>query len=78
MAENRMADVAKLFGKELGERFNVQDGKTNGLKNTFLCCFYTDRFESEIPGFKWSYKYNDVRLFSSLIRGEAEIVEDEK
>ena len=25
MAENKMAEVAKLFGKELGEKFRVKD-----------------------------------------------------
>ena len=71
MAENRMAGVAGLFGKKLGERFTiVRDNRQMDVKFT-------------VAGLEVSDYYNpyvdlDAFVLIDLLTGEAEIVGDEE
>ena len=73
MAENKMEQVAAMFGKKLGEEFIVDEKE--GRKN--LICkitekglfFYHDSYEA------W---WQDSGLLSELITGRAVIVDDER
>lgn len=67
---NRMADVAKLFGKELGEMFTAEivDGESVGK------CWFTP---TGLEGQWLTGDRADIFLVK-LLTGEAEIVEDEQ
>ena len=69
MAENRMADVAKMFGKELGEPFIIDlEGETFEGKFTeagFKACFLGDEFCND-----------DEEMLHCLILGEAVIIDE--
>ncbi len=67
-AENRMADVAALFGKELGEEFMAR------LKVGFEinCKFTNEGFKQELVDGDW---YDNDNFLRRLLTGEAEIVE---
>lgn len=70
MAENKMAEVARLFGKKQGERFRV---KFHGFK--FDCVFCDGRFEVwGKPEF--AHDFFDEVMFYALCSGEAVIVND--
>ena len=71
MADNKMAEVAKMFGKRLGEEFIVNEEECR--KN--LICKMTERGLFFYHG---SYKawWQDSGLLSELITGEAVIVDD--
>lgn len=70
MAENRMADVARLFGKKINEEFIVDfDGEIYDCKFTeegFKSCFIGDSLYDD-----------DESLLETLILGDAMIVEAE-
>jgi hypothetical protein len=71
MAENKMAQVAQMFGKQLNEAFIARyDGillDCRFTENGFESCPYGDEFYDD-----------DADMMQFLILGEAEIVEDEK
>lgn len=68
MAENKMEQVAALFGKKLGERFTVQYYDT-----CFDCRFMSDTFDvMDAPPFTCCF---DERVFHGLFTGEAVIVD---
>lgn len=68
MAENRMTEVAALFGKTLGEEFVVvKEGFMYKVK------FTEKDFRVMAPGMK-HFSWNDT-LLKDLITGQAEIVE---
>ena len=74
MAENKMAQVAALFGKKLGEEFTVQDfsGYRYDMKFT-INGFYvvpTD-FHDDTPDWGW-----DNDLLEHMLTGKAVIVDD--
>lgn len=69
--KNKMAEVAKLFGKELKERFCI--------------IRYGDRYDArflergfEVYGLENPYVDMDSFVLMDLLTGKAEIVEDEK
>ena len=66
---NRMADVAALFGKKLGEEFTVDNGERS------VKCRIT---ESGLSFYHASYSHwwDDSGLLIELLIGEAVIVDD--
>lgn len=71
---NHMEEVAKLFGKKLGEEFIMKWGNEQG--NVEYMCEFTARGLRCVPSAKNDTKYaysNNDWLFLLLI-GEAEIV----
>ena len=71
MAENKMEQVAAMFGKALGEEFTVKhneiyDGKRNKAKFT----------EKGFYVFKRRVWNEDLWIFFKLLTGEAVIVDD--
>jgi hypothetical protein len=71
MAENKMEQVAQMFGKKLGERFSIiRYGKR-----------YDARFLErgfEVYGLENPYVDMDAFVLENLLTGRAEIVEDEE
>ena len=71
MAENKMAQVAQMFGKRLRERFCIiRYGKS-----------YDARFLErgfEVYGLENPYVDMDAFMLDDLLTGRAEIVEDEE
>lgn len=76
MAENKMAEVAAMFGKKLGEPFEV--GICGELKSKRHKCKLTEGglYEWYEDWQKWVFDPEDI--LHDLLTGEAEIVEDEK
>ena len=71
MAENKMAQVAKMFNKQLNEAFIV---RYDGI---LLDCRFTETgFEECVFGDE--FYDDDADMMQCLILGEAEIVEDKK
>lgn len=69
MKENKMAEVAQLFGKELGEEFHFKVGKTvMKAKWTEMGLMSTD-----FAGRWWPCCY-----MPSLLTGQAVIVDDDR
>lgn len=70
MAENKMAQVAALFGKKLGERFTIIKGNKK-LDARFM------RYGFDLMG-EYENPYMDLDFFvlADLLTGEAEILED--
>ena len=67
MAKNKMAQVAELFGKKLGEEFDIKWGE----------CEYTIRFT--IDGMEVTDdcgEWYEAQLYRVLLIGEAEIMEE--
>jgi hypothetical protein len=71
MAENKMAQVAQMFGKELGEEFYA---RLDGNKCEIKCRFTKNGLEQSIVDGLWN---DNDRFFKLLLIGRAEIVEDE-
>ena len=72
MAENRMAEIASMFGKKLMERFTIQD-KRNGDK-------YGARFTVaglDVCGAENPFLDLDCYFLEGLLIGSFEIVEGE-
>jgi hypothetical protein len=71
MTENKMTEVAKLFGKKLNEPFYLKDHKGVVLLYVFTesGMYFLNHGEKDI---------NDHYRFLKLFTGEAEIVKDEK
>lgn len=70
MTNNRMAEVAAMFGKKLGEEFMAK------LKVGFEinCKFTNEGLKQEIVDGDW---YDNDTFLRRLLTGEAEIVEGE-
>lgn len=69
MAVNRIKQVAKMFGKELGEEFYA---RLDGHKFDIKCRFTKGGFEQSIIDGLWN---DNDRFFKLLLIGRAEIVE---
>lgn len=69
MAENKMEEVAAMFGKELGEEFTIL------LANKMRRVAYFSEKGLYISG-TWHFVVSATAL-KELLVGEAEIVEDE-
>lgn len=69
MAENKMEQVAELFGKKLGEKF-----KTTFMLNSVFV-FTPDGIREIYYGHMFE---PNPYVLEALIKGSAEIVEDEK
>lgn len=71
MTENRMAEVAKLFGKELGEKFRIKDLIT---ENIYIAVFDNYGMRAYIEGIPstWLPRRDMVMR---LIVGEAVIID---
>jgi hypothetical protein len=78
MAENKMAQVAALFGKKLNEpfkiRFNILNGEVNGVISYEYYAF-TENGLCRILEMGTSI---EAYALLYLLNGNAEIVEDEK
>lgn len=72
MAENKMAEVAKMFGKKLGEEFRLKAGCGN-IELVRFCEKGMEYYSVVLCGWKPS-----ERMLLLLLTGEAEIAEDEK
>jgi hypothetical protein len=70
MAENKMAQVAAMFGKKLGEEFTAR------LKVGFEinCKFTNEGLKQEIVDGDW---YDNDNFLRRLLTGQAEIVDGE-
>jgi len=71
MAENKMAEVAKLFGKQLGEVVWIINQKNEMVQYTFLDggLFY---IKDGIPSF------NDYYMLIKLLKGKAVIIDEDR
>lgn len=69
MAENKMAQVAELFGKKLNERFTIS---RHGHK--YEARFFSEGFE--VLGLENPYVDTDPFVLMDLLIGEAEITRD--
>lgn len=70
MAENKMEQVAALFGKKLGERFDVV------ICGDRFTVYFTDmgmKHEADVKELNW-YSLN-LHLLEGMLTGRAEIVE---
>lgn len=64
---NKMAEVAKMFGKELGEVFDIKWG----------VCEYTIRFTKDGMEVTDDYgEWYEAQLYRVLLTGEAVIVDE--
>lgn len=74
MAENKMAQVAELFGKKLGERFKIRYGDINKT--------LTDEYIFTPNGLRFKRGKNLIIphncILEDLLTGEAEIVKGEE
>ncbi len=72
MNENRMAEVAKLFDKELGEEFRIKDLIT---ENIYIAVFNNYGMRAYVEGVPstWTPRRDMVMR---LIVGEAVIIDD--
>jgi hypothetical protein len=71
MAENKMSEVAKLFGKELGEMFTVEWGSPDFM---FDCRF--DEYGLYVSGVPPFSDYFRERLLYDLLKGKAVIINE--
>ena len=69
MAENKMEQVAELFGKKLNERFTIS---RHGHK--YEARFFSEGFE--VLGLENPYVDTDPFVLMDLLIGEAEIMRD--
>lgn len=71
MAENKMEQVAQMFGKKLGEHFRVKNEPYNDYVFTEEGLYVVNTSNVWVPT-------QEPRTLHDLLTGEAEIVEDEK
>ena len=74
MAENKMADVAKLFGKKLGERFDVV------ICGDRFTVYFTEtgmKHEPDVKELNWYYNLN-LHLLEGMLTGKAVIVDEDR
>lgn len=72
MNENKMAEVAKMFGKELGERFTIR------MDNEKIDAMFMLNGLLLMGAYENPYIDVDVFVLRDLLTGRAEIVRDEK
>jgi hypothetical protein len=74
MAENKMAEVAKLFGKKLGEEFKIKYG--DGLAFEAAVKFTKNNFRVKHFPLQnyWSW---DNELLADLLTGQVVIIDGE-
>ena len=72
MSENKMAEVAKMFGKELGEEFRVKDSLTGKI---YVGSFDSYGMKAYVNGFPHSWKPRRDMVMR-LIVGEAVIINE--
>lgn len=70
MAENKMAQVAKLLGQELGKRFTVQ------YCNVKMSCIFFHGTFQVLDEYPFACYYIDEQVLYALITGGAEIIDD--
>lgn len=70
MNDNKMQQVAALFGKKLGEHFHVEDEPYNDY------VFEDDGLYVVNTSIRW-FPVQDPRTLHDLLTGEAKIVGDE-
>ncbi len=70
MAENKMAQVAKMFGKKLGEHFRVKNEPYNDYVFTEEGLYVVNTSNVWVPT-------QGPRTLHDLLTGEAEIAEEE-
>ena len=71
MAENKMANVAAMFGKKLGEKFEVKSAIRNSYSATVVFT-PSGLFISNAGGLV----INRMTILEDLLTGEAVIVDD--
>jgi hypothetical protein len=71
MAENKMAEVAKLFGKKLGEEFTVKD-----KYKTEWHCKFTKRGLLYLDKTFFDWQESGDYLLQFLLTGKAVIIDD--
>ena len=70
MTENKMAEVAKLFGKKLGERFTVK------RDNMMFDCRFTKHGLDTFGVYENPYMSFDTFILEELLTGRTVIVDD--
>lgn len=70
MIENKMAEVAKLFGKELGERFKVK------VNNQIYDCSFKEYGFDSYGAYENPYLDFDAFILQELLTGTAVIIND--
>ena len=70
MAENRMAEVARLFGKKLGERFTVK------IDNQIYSCSFEEYGFNSYGAYENPYLSFDAFILQELLTGMAVIIDD--
>jgi hypothetical protein len=70
MAENKMAEVAKMFGKRLGERFQVK------IDNQIYDCSFREYGFDSYGAYENPYLSFDAFILQELLTGTAVIVDD--
>ena len=70
MAENRMAEVARLFGKKLGERFTVK------IDNQIYSCSFEEYGFNSYGAYENPYLSFDAFILQELLTGTAVIDDD--
>lgn len=70
MTENKMAQVAEMFGKKLGERFTI-----NRYGHQYEARFFSEGFE--VYGLENPYVDTDPFVLMDLLIGEAEVEDEE-
>jgi hypothetical protein len=71
MAESKIVEVARLFGKELGEEFIVED-----KYKTVWCCKFTKRGLMYLDKTFFDWQESGDYLLQFLLAGRAVIVDD--
>ncbi len=71
MAENKMAEVSRLFGKELGEEFTLLSKYKDKID-----CKFTKRGLMYLDKNFFDWQVSGDILFTDLLTGKAVIVDD--
>lgn len=72
MTENRMEAVAKLFGKQLGERFSVK------IDNQRYSCSFEEYGLNSYGAYENPYLSFDGFILQELLTGTAVIVDEDR
>ena len=73
MAENKMAEVAKMFSKKLGEEFRVKDLITGKI---YVASFCNYGMRAYVEGFPHSEKPHWDIIMRLVLGGSAVIVDE--
>lgn len=69
MAENKMAQVAAMFGKKLGERFVIE------YDRHVMTCMFDDHGLVLFMDTTFTAEYIEARMLEALLCGEAKIID---